>query len=445
MSELLPEINVCEFLLIPVIIAAILGLMYTVKILVARLGMNAEVQRKIIHIAVGLSSLSFPLVFSGPLPVLLLIACAIATMLILRQTKQSEKGIGSVLHSVERASYGEIYLALAVAFLFFRSADNWILYVLPLLVISLSDSASALVGTTYGKLRFAVDDGHKSVEGTLVFFGVTLIFSMITLLLMSEIPRPNVVILSFLIAVFCTLVEADSWRGLDNLFVPVGAHLLLEQHLETDPTFLLLFAIVFMAAIFAALHYGKRIGLTAQTTRAYVIVLFLIVSVANLQNGVLPLLAIISHLVVRALNPSNSTRPDLDFLAIATAVGLSWMLIGESSQLNAINLFNLTFAGVAIIFSTLTAKGNNINSYGKWMLGPVLLAVALVSIWAVDNNSIAAQWYGRPWQPIVISLLICLGIAWLATDWFAHRRVTKAFAIALATPITLFISHGVFS
>ena len=39
------------------------------------------------------------------------------------------------------------------------------LYVLPILVITLSDTASALVGTSYGRGAFAVEDGSKSIEG----------------------------------------------------------------------------------------------------------------------------------------------------------------------------------------------------------------------------------------------------------------------------------------
>jgi hypothetical protein len=66
-----------------------------------------------------------------------------------------------------------------------------------------------------------------------------------------------VIVLSFLIAGFCALVEADSWRGLDNLFVPIGAHLLLARHLGTDPIALLFVAICFVAAVFVAIRFSS--------------------------------------------------------------------------------------------------------------------------------------------------------------------------------------------
>ena len=432
-----------EFLIIPVVITAVLALMYAVKVLVERLGIGAEAQRKIIHVAVGLSSLLFPLVFSGPLPVFALIACAIALMLMLRQRNHRTSGLGSVLHSVERPSYGEIYLALSVAFLFFRSSDNWILYVLPLLVVSLSDSASAMVGTAYGRLRFKVDEGHKSIEGTAIFFGVTLICSMIALLLLSDAPRPNVVVLSFLIAAFCALVEADSWRGLDNVFVPIGAHLLLERHMDTAPMLLLLLAICFLLTTFAALRYGSRFGLNNQTTRAYVVLLFLILSVTAPVNAILPVCAILSHLFLRTRNPGSSSRPDLDFLATSTAVGLIWLLAGESIGLSAINLFNMTFAGVIVCCATLASKDENISRRWQWILGPIWVLVVGTTYWITMSNPVTSQWYSPIWHPVAISLLACLTVPWFAASWFQRWRAPKAFAIAMIVPVLLFLSDGV--
>ena len=51
---------------------------------------------------------------------------------------------------------------------------------------------------------------------------VTWILAMVALLLLSDVPCANVVLLSLITASFATVVEADSWRGFDNYFVPVG-------------------------------------------------------------------------------------------------------------------------------------------------------------------------------------------------------------------------------
>jgi len=88
----------------------------------------------------------------------------------------------------------QFYLLLAVGFLFMCSQDNPILYVLPLTVIALSDTASALVGTKYARKRFTVAGGEKSLEGGAAFFTVTLVVSLILIMLLTDAPDLNVII-----------------------------------------------------------------------------------------------------------------------------------------------------------------------------------------------------------------------------------------------------------
>ena len=425
-----------EYALIPLVVAAILALMHAVRLLAARTGTGAEVQRKIVHVAVGLSALAFPLVFSGPGPVFALMAVAILVMLALRRSER----LGAVLHSVERPSYGEVYMALVIALLFFRGAANPVLYVLPVLVITLSDSASALVGTAYGRMRFPVEDGHKSVEGVVAFFMVTVIVSMSVLLLMTDAGRLNVILLAFMIAAFCALVEADSWRGLDNLFVPAGAHLLLARHLYTDPSVLLALAGVFALVVFAALRYAHLIGLTRHAARAYVILVFLILSVVTPINALLPIVAIAAHLVARRLNPCRSRRPDLDLLAASTGAALLWLLVGESAQLTAINLFNATFAGVASAFVLLAVRGE--TSAVKLSLGAAAVAgIAALCVWVVMANPADSRWYGEAYWPVLgsVALVALAVLAW--PRWFEAYRSPKAFAVAAAPPAA-FMLYG---
>lgn len=427
-----------EYALIAPVVASILGLMALVRLAAARSGLSPEVQRKIVHVAVGLTALSFPWLFSGPGPVFALMAVAIAVMLLLRRRQ-----IGSVLHSVERPSYGEIYMALVIALLFFRSQDDPLLYVLPMLVITLSDTASALVGTTYGRLRFPVEDGHKSVEGVVAFFMVTMIVSMCVLLLMSDAGRLNVIMLALMIAVFGALVEADSWRGLDNLFVPAGAHLLLARHLETSPELLVLLALLFSAVVFIALRYAHLIGLTRHAARAYTILVFLILSVVTPINAALPVVAILAHLAARQMNPCRSRRPDLDLLAASTGVALVWLLVGEGAGLTAINMFNATFAGVAIAFALLAAIGPGAARSRMLAVGAALLfaaVVAWIGIGVAWMNPPGTRWYGEPWPPVLATLALVAVPTLLWPRWFAAYRSPKVFAVAGAAPATFFLT-----
>ncbi len=442
MNEKWLIVNYWEIGLVPFVIAAILILMASVRFCAMRYGIAPELQRKIIHVAVGLSALFFPLLFSSPLPVFILIACAIAVMLKMRGG--AAKGVGSVLHSVNRPSYGEIYLALSVAFLFFRSDTHAVLYVLPLLVITLSDTASALVGTAYGRMRFLVEDGTKSYEGVIAFFMVTWICSMIALLLLSSTDRLNVVVISFLIAAFCALVEADSWRGLDNLLVPVGAHLLLYRHLNSDPYMLLIIAIVFTIALLIAIRFSGFLGLTRQAARSYAIMLFLTITVVHPVHAMLPLAAILMHMAARKWHPSRSKTPDLDFLAAATGVGLLWLLAGEAIGSSVLYLFGMTFIGAAIIFAALAGKGE--AAPRLWRYAPLPLSIGLYALLT------AMQSGGAMWSDVDIpeptfvaaSFLFCWILAAALPQHFAKFRSPKAFLIAMIIPVIIYIKEGVF-
>jgi phytol kinase len=437
-------VNNWEISLVPFVIAAILALMALVRFFAGRFDVAPELQRKIIHVAVGLSALVFPLLFSSPVPVFLLTALAIAVMLNMRGKVTKTEGLGSVLHSVGRKSFGEIYLALSVAFLFFRSESQPVLYVLPLLVITLSDTASALVGTAYGRMRFLVEDGSKSYEGVIAFFMVTWICSMIVLLLLSDTARLNVVVISFLIAAFCALVEADSWRGLDNLLVPVGAHLLLSRHLNSDPVMLLIIAIIFTAALIAAIRCAGLLGLTRQAARSYAIMLFLTITVVHPVHAILPLATVVTHMAARKWNPSRSKTPDLDFLAAATGIGLIWLLAGESIGGTVLYLFGTTFVGAAIIFSVIAAKVNHAPFYIRYLPLPLSIVLFAVITMMQHNGAMWSDTHIPSWHVFSASCLLCAGLAIFFPTWFSSFRSPKVFLVAMIIPVILFVSEGVF-
>lgn len=417
-------------IVIALVIAAVLALMLVVRLVAPRVGIAAEGQRKLVHVATGLTSLSFPWLFDNPLPVLVLMGVAIAMMLALRLPQAA--ALGAVLHDVRRPSFGEIYLALAIVIVFFNSQSQPVLYVLPMLVITLSDTASALVGTSYGRRRFTVEDGSKSWEGVTAFVVVTWLVSMVTLLLFSEAPRLNVVILSLLIAAFCALVEADSWRGLDNLFVPVGAHLLLYHLMGSEPAALLAEGGIFVVFLLAMLWMGELLGITERAARGYAVLLFLVIASVALHNAVIPIIAILAQLLARRTRSCESPRPDLDLLAVSAIVAVGWMFLGAIGGRSVIALFGLTFAAAALAFLALGLQG-----WARLLLVPLAAGMAMVTLWVVDANLPYSSFY-RPGLPtILLAFLLPVGWTLWAPDWFNTQRSIKIFAPALIVPMAL--------
>jgi dolichol kinase len=424
------SLTLADGLIIAAILAAIPALMLLVRLLGRRFGWNPEVSRKLVHVSTGSLALTFPLLFSNPLPVLVLLGIAIPLMFAIRSGLLG--GLGTVLHGVERQSYGEVYLALAIAITFLRAEEQPVLYVLPILVITLSDTAAALIGTAYGRQRFPVEGGAKSIEGVVVFFVITWLASLIVLVLMSDAAPLNLVLISMLIAAFCALVEVDSWRGLDNLFVPIGAFLLLARYLDSSPAELAVSAAVFLGFLVAVLAVARALRLPPQAARAYAVLLFLILSIVSLHNVVLPALAIATHLAARAVRPCRSERADFDLLFVAAMVSLFWMFVGDASDRSVIGLFNLTFAGAALGFLTLGLVG-----YWRLLLVPSMVALGAIQLWVAQTNLPYSRWFMPTVFEVALALVAAAALPLWRPDWFDKSRSLKIFAMAIIVPIAL--------
>ena len=100
-------------------IALLLAAMALVRAAAHFYGLDPELQLKLVHVATGLYALTLPLTFHDRWPVVTLIGVSIVVLYVLRQPRFAKTGFASALHGVERRSYGEIYLSLAVGFLFY--------------------------------------------------------------------------------------------------------------------------------------------------------------------------------------------------------------------------------------------------------------------------------------------------------------------------------------
>lgn len=220
--------------------------LWGVRRLGLRFGLGAEWQRKLVHTGLGLYALSFPWLFTEISAVVLLCLGASALLLLGRLLHTPW---GSALHQVQRRSWGELYFTLAIALLYALSQGQTVLYILPLLILTLSDASAALVGTYYGRQHFGVRTGQKSLEGSLIFCLTAWLLAQSTLLLLTPLPPLELIMAAGLLACLGTLLEAASWRGLDNLFIPIGLFLLTEQLLLRSPSALLLPTLLFLSLL----------------------------------------------------------------------------------------------------------------------------------------------------------------------------------------------------
>jgi phytol kinase len=414
-------------------VAILLGLMATVKRLAGARDISPEAQRKLVHMGTGLYALTLPWLFTDDWPVFMLVGLTLIVMIILRMPAFSKGGIGETLHGVERQSYGDLLLALAVGTVFLLADGNAILYILPIATLTLADAAAALTGSRYGRKFFTVEDGQKSIEGSTAFFMITLVISMVCLLLLSDVSRPNVILLAVMVAAFGTLVEADSWRGFDNFFLPAGLLVFLDSHMNSPWQDLVGLMGIFMVAIVIFLRVAPQLGITKHAARVYIIATFLLISVTAVQNTVLPLLVFVIHAIAHRLNPCKAAYPALDIVAAIALASFGWLAIGLVAETNALMYYGLMSAGLCI---GLIAVGLGQVSIWVRVGAAMALGLGLFNLYSalMLYNPAFVRWPGdmRLIGALVIGVMAISGSLW--PTLFNTHRAAKLTLLALLVP-----------
>jgi phytol kinase len=146
--------------------------------------------------------------------------------------------LGQVVGDGERATLGEIYFPVAVAIVFWLAhGRSPLLFCIPILVLTLADATGALIGIRYGRTRYI--GAAKSLEGSVAFAVVAFFCIDVPLVLWSDVGRVETLLIASTLALLVMLLEGSAWRGLDNLFVPLGVFFVLRVWLDLDTSALL--------------------------------------------------------------------------------------------------------------------------------------------------------------------------------------------------------------
>lgn len=195
---------------------------------------HPEWVRKLLHVGMGLVTLTFPWLFDSPLPVIGLAMGAIAFLCGIKFIPYFHQQLGSVTDSVGRSSWGEVYFPLSVAIVFTLSQGNLIYYLIPMLLLTLGDAVAALIGVSYGLHTYSTSEGRKSAEGSIAFFTVAFLSTHIPLLLLTNTGRAESLLIGVILGLQVMVLEAIAWEGLDNLFIPIGGLIMLQLFLPMN-------------------------------------------------------------------------------------------------------------------------------------------------------------------------------------------------------------------
>ena len=210
-----------------------------------------EWTRKFVHVAGGLVAATLPWVLESHWTVL---GLGVALGGLLWGTRRM--GWLQSVHGIRRETEGGLYFPLAIYLLFLLAADQPVFYLTAVLVLVVADTAAAILGSSYGRTTYEVEEDRRSVEGSTAFFLMAFLSVHLPLLLLTDLDRGAVVLISLQLALLVTFFEAISLKGMDNLVVPLGTLYLLVKLTPQD-------AVVIAGQLVAQLGIIAVIGVVA--------------------------------------------------------------------------------------------------------------------------------------------------------------------------------------
>ncbi|MFO7999984.1 MAG: phosphatidate cytidylyltransferase [Marinilabilia sp.] len=193
-----------------------------------RLKIKGEITRKFAHFSATLATIPFPYIFPTHWYVLVLAFLFFIALLVTQSGRQLKS-----IHDITRKSMGSYLLPLAIYATFLISCllENKFLYILPMLILAICDPMAAILGINIkkhnGRIKIREYKMEKTWLGTAAFMVTSFVISLIALFFHREVFDLKTFWLALGIAFISTLAELFSWRGSDNLSIPLSVILML--------------------------------------------------------------------------------------------------------------------------------------------------------------------------------------------------------------------------
>lgn len=184
--------------------------------------------RKFIHIGVGMWIVGTALLFET-----WYLALVPPASFIVINAISYWRGTIKAMETGDRGNLGTIYFPVAFCAMTYYFWSQPVLMVASMMPLTWGDAMGAIIGRRYGHYRYSIGGRTRSVEGSVAMLFWSWITTALALFIMPYLAgKPPINWLLALIwggavAMVCTLVEALSPWGLDNLTVPAASALIL--------------------------------------------------------------------------------------------------------------------------------------------------------------------------------------------------------------------------
>lgn len=276
-----------------------------------------EWTRKGTHVGAGAVVLSFPWLITHTETVVVL-SSTFALLLVAGRVT----GLLSSIHDVERRTAGAYYYPFAVLLAWILSKGDPLTYCVPLAVMAVADTGAALVGQHAGESTYPVMDGTRSLEGSLAFFGLAFGVVLTGCAIDGRPGWPGMLIVTLVVAVLTTSVEAVSVRGSDNVLIPYIAWLSLDRTLRLGLPEMGGWVEGMMLGIGVLIATQQRAGLDVAGS----VTVFLIVTLAWALGGVVWLLPLLGVYALVLLGRPEPMKGKLETVFPTAAGAMLWVL-----------------------------------------------------------------------------------------------------------------------
>lgn len=182
-----------------------------------------ETARKFVHITVGMFVATWPFYLSQATMVLMSLAF-LAVILVSRRYH-----IFYAIHNVYRKTWGDVLFPIGIGATALLAYTPWI-FSAAILHLALADGMAAIVGEKYGRAhQYKILGQKKTVEGTAVFYVISLIIMAALVWLTPTELRHLALPLLLWLPLIATLVENLAPQGTDNVLVPVTVCMMLNS------------------------------------------------------------------------------------------------------------------------------------------------------------------------------------------------------------------------
>lgn len=436
------------------VLAVLAALVGALKLLERVAHPHPEVVRKLLHVAMGLVVVTFPWVFDARWPVVVLAATAGGLLTVLRYMPRMRGGLGSVIHGVERPSLGEICFPAAVGVLFVLARGDWLVYVVPMLILTLADALAALIGLAYGRVRYVTSEGLKSAEGSIIFFAVAFMSVHVPLLLFTDVGRAQTLLIATIVGLLSMLVEAVAIKGLDNLLIPIAAYAMLRWYMGATVEALALRLVVTVALLVFAMIWRRRTSLDDSALMASALYGYGAWILGGWECVIGPALLFLVHV---GLWPRLTARRGDSVWAVLSVVsgGLLWLVVfRDDSQpwwrVGYATVFgaHLAIIGVSRIAGSRSQVGDGLCALLSIAGGIVLACVQLVPAiaGAVIGREFPIAWAGCAVGVVLAAWLFYGLMPWLygprGSDGAIHTAGALAAIAGSAAAVLLLLIGG---